>query len=172
MGIEAECRGVAASRPPLAAIPLGRYFYFSRDQLSPAAPAARLSAALQEVLGRLQLTPPAQRRAPVAEAAKLLPEQLSPLYSALLERAGRKGEGPAMDSAIELAVEHAMLVQSLADALEGLPLASVPTGLPLKIRIAFKSAIPRLEAVFDRWDRDGSKRLKDAVARARRQKGS
>jgi hypothetical protein len=57
--------------PALAGVALGRYFYFSRDQLSPAAPAARLSAVLQELLARLQLVPPAQRRAAVAEAGKI-----------------------------------------------------------------------------------------------------
>ncbi len=157
--------------PPLAGVPLGRYFYFSRDRLSPAAPAARLSAALQEVLARLQLAPPAQRRGAVAEAAKLPPEQLTPVYSALLERASRDPDGQAMDSAVELAAEHATLVESLANSMERLPVASVPTGLPLKARIAFKGSNPRLEGVFDRWARDGSKRLKDAVARARQGNG-
>ncbi|MGH9246198.1 MAG: KAP family P-loop NTPase fold protein [Acidimicrobiales bacterium] len=39
--------------PPLAGVPLGEFFFFSRDRLSPAAPGARLSAALQDLLGRL-----------------------------------------------------------------------------------------------------------------------
>jgi hypothetical protein len=131
-----------------------------------------LSAALQELLARLQLAPLAQRRGAVAEAGKLATEQLAPLYATLLERASRNAAGPAMDSALELAAEHDIFIESLAAAMESLPLASVPAGLPLKVRIAFKEPIPRLEAVFDRWARDGSSKLKDAVARARRKEKS
>jgi hypothetical protein len=155
--------------PALAGVALGRYFYFSRDQLSPAAPAARLSAALQELLARLQLVPPAQRRAAMVEAGNLPPEQLTPVYLALLERAGREPDGPAMDSAVELAAAHAALVDPLGRTLEQVPLAAVPSALPPKVRIAFKGPNPRLEAVFDRWRREGPKKLQDAVARARRQ---
>lgn len=87
--------------PSLAGIPLGEFFFFSRDRLSPAAPGARLSAALQDLLGRLQLTPGAQRRRAVADASKLGAEELTPLYEALLDRAQRNPSGEAMRSAVE-----------------------------------------------------------------------
>jgi hypothetical protein len=154
--------------PALAGVVLGRYFYFSRDRLSPAAPAARLSTALQELLARLQLVPPAQRRAAVAEASKVPPEQLTPVYLALLERAVREPGGSSMDSALELAAAHPALVEPLGRALEQVPLAAVSSALPPKIRVTFRGPNPRLEAVLDRWAREGPKKLQDAVARARR----
>lgn len=73
--------------PPLAGIALGQYFFFSRDRLSPAAPASRLPAQLQALLGRLQLTPPAQRRTAITEATALTVEEFGPLHAALLDRA-------------------------------------------------------------------------------------
>ena len=65
--------------PRLAGVPLGSYFFFSRDRLSPAAPGARLSASLQALLGRLLLTTAAQRRTAVEDAAKLGPEEYASL---------------------------------------------------------------------------------------------
>ena len=84
--------------PKLAGVPLGQFFFFSRDRLSPAAPGARLSAPLQALLGRLQLTPIAQRRTAIQEAANLGPEEYASIYGALLDRAIRKPNGEAMDS--------------------------------------------------------------------------
>lgn len=69
-----------ALEPPLSPVALGRYFYFSRDRLSPAAPTARLSADLQELLARLLLVPDALRRQDVAAAGELAPDQLSILF--------------------------------------------------------------------------------------------
>ena len=69
--------------PHLAGLPLGEYFFFSRDRLSPAAPGSRLSGNLQALLSRLQLKTTAQRRTAVDEASNLAPEEYVPLYEAL-----------------------------------------------------------------------------------------
>ncbi|MEW6554351.1 MAG: P-loop NTPase fold protein [Actinomycetota bacterium] len=153
--------------PPLADLPLGRYFYFSRDRLSPAAPAARLSAALQELLARLQVDSDALRRAAINEAVSLPREQIVQVFDALLEKAIRKPEGPAMDSSLELAAKQQTLIDDFANALERIPVASVPIHLPLKIRLTFGDQNPRLEAVLDSWDKCGSGDLRNAIVQAR-----
>ncbi len=102
--------------PELSNVALGQYFFFSRDRLSPSAPAARLTAPLQALLGRLQSPVPAQRRPAVDLAAGLPSEEYSQLYAVLLERAVRQPEAKAMDSILELT---ARVPAELADADRG-----------------------------------------------------
>jgi hypothetical protein len=152
--------------PPLAGVPLGRYFYFFRDRLSPAAPAARLPVGLQELLAELQLSVAAQRRTAVERAAALDPADLGSLFDALLTRVAREPGGPAMDSAIELAERAEALVDRLAATLTGLAPSSVPPAVPLKLLRRFQDRFPSINQLLDRWAKR-SKTLASAIQSAR-----
>jgi KAP family P-loop domain len=156
-----------ALEPPLAPVALGRYFFFSRDRLSPAAPAARLSAGLQELLARLLLVPDALRRQGVAAAAELAPEELPILFEVLIEQAVRDPSGRAMESAMELAASNTQLIPAFVEALESAPPTSVPPALPPKLALLFKDSMASLDPVFDRWESAGAKGLAAAVRSAR-----
>lgn len=156
-----------ALEPPLASIALGRYFFFSRDRLSPAAPAARLSATLQELLARLLMVPEALRRHGVTSAAELPPDQLSVLFEVLVEQAVRDPSGRAMESAMELAAAQTQLVSAFVAALESVPPTSVPPALPPKLALLFKDDMPNLASLFDRWETAGGKALAASVRSAR-----
>ena len=120
-------------QPALTGIPLGEYFFFSRDRLSPAAPGARLSATLQAMLSKLQLTVTAQRRAAVKAAAALAAEEYTPLYDALLDRAVRRPESEAMRSVMELTAAVPTGWPTLAAALGGVPPNDIPISLPPRL---------------------------------------
>jgi hypothetical protein len=152
--------------PGLAGVPLGRYFYFFRDRLSPAAPAARLPVGLQELLAELQLSVAAQRRTAVEKAAALDPADLGELFDALLVRVAREPGGPAMDSALELAERADALVDRLAAVLSGLTPSSVPPALPLKLIRRFQDRSLSINQVLDRWSKR-SKALAAAIQSAR-----
>lgn len=153
--------------PRLAGVPLGQYFFFSRDRLSPAAPGARLSAPLQALLGRLQLTPTAQRRTAVGEAAKLGPEEYGFLYDALLDRAKRKPSGEAMDSIVELTGKVPASWPALTAALGQIPPKDVPIKLPATLALVGKGR-PEVDALFGQWEGSAVTGLKKAVAEARK----
>jgi len=153
--------------PPLAGMPLGRYFYFFRDRLSPAAPAARLSVALQELLAELQLSVSAQRRAAVEKATALASHELASLFEALVARAAREPGSPAMDSAMELSARAGVLVDRLVAVLIGLAPSSVPIALPPKLVLHFQGRSPAIERVLDAWAERGSRRLATVVRQAR-----
>jgi hypothetical protein len=153
--------------PSLAGIPLGQYFFFSRDRLSPAAPGARLSAPLQALLGRLQLGLTAQRRTGVDEASKLGPEEYGALYDALLDRARRKPGGEAMTSILELTGKVPASWPALAAALGQIPPKDVPIKLPATLAIIGKGR-SELEALFGQWEATTVGGLKKAVAEARK----
>src|SRR5207253_2827034 len=119
--------------PPLADVDLSPYFYFSRDRLSPAAPAARLPAALQELLGRLEHPVGATRRTAIDEGGSLEAGEVVQIFDVLLERGSRDPRGHALDSALELAALKPELVGRLAEALDALPAGSVPVQLPAKL---------------------------------------
>lgn len=155
--------------PPLARVPLGRYFFFARDRLSPAAPAARLPAALQEMLGELQLTVAARRRGAVDRAAQLGAEQLAPLVAALAERAVREPRGMAMRSLVEIAATRLEFAAQLADALRRVPPAGVPAALPPALTVALRPMPPEVHAVLTGWRDNGPRRLRTAVEEARRE---
>jgi hypothetical protein len=153
--------------PPLAGIPLGEYFFFSRDRLSHAAPGARLTAALQDLLGRLQRTPVAQRRKAVEEAAQLGPEEFSALYDALLDRARRKPTDEAMTSAIELTAKVPNSWPILTAMLGQIPEADVPAKLAPMLALLGKGR-PEVDTLFERWQKSNVQGLKKAVAEARK----
>jgi hypothetical protein len=153
--------------PHLAGISLGEYFFFSRDRLSITAPGARLSAALQALLSRLQLSVAAQRRTAVGEAAKLPVEEYAPLYEALLERAKRGPGSEAMSSAIELAREQPASWPALAAALKDVPPADIPSSLPPRLATIGKGRA-EVRGLFDHWAATGNQRLTKAVAEARK----
>jgi predicted KAP-like P-loop ATPase len=155
-----------ALEPPLADVDLAPYFYFSRDRLSPAAPAARLPSALQELLGRLNHAVTATRRTAVTEAGALEESERAQLYDALVERAVRDPRGREMDSAFELAVQKSELAGRLAAALAALPPTSVPIQLPAKIVAAFSPLPAELRQLLERWRSEGSGTLKARAGEA------
>ena len=156
--------------PPLAGVALGEYFFFSRDRLSPAAPGARLSGNLQALLSRLQLTTTAQRRAAVDDAAKLASEEYVPLYDALLERAGRRPDGDAMRSAIELAQKVPASWPALAAMLSEIPPKDVPIALPARLAIVGPDR-SEVRTVLDKWEASSNVALKKAVGEAKKSWG-
>jgi hypothetical protein len=152
--------------PPLADVDLSPYFYFSRDRLSPAAPAARLSAALQELLGRLEHAVAATRRTAVEEGAALEAADVVQIFDVLLERGSRDPRGRALDSAIEIAARKPELVPRLATMLSALPPASVPVQLPAKLVAAITPRPAELDKELERWRSSGPSGLKRAVGEA------
>jgi hypothetical protein len=152
--------------PHLAGLPLGEYFFFSRDRLSPAAPGSRLSGNLQALLSRLQLKTTAQRRTAVDEASKLAPEEYAPLYEALLERARRRPDGEAMQSATELTEKVPASWPTLAAMLSEIPPKDVPIALPARLATLGPDR-PEVRTVLDKWEASGSAGLKKAVGEAK-----
>ena len=153
--------------PRLADVPLGQFFFFSRDRLSPAAPGARLSAPLQALLGRLQLVPTAQRRTAVQDAAKLGPEEYASIYEALLERAMRKPNGEAMDSVVELTGQVPASWPALAAALSQIPAKDVPIKLPAMLVLVGQGR-SEVAGLLDQWDQSTATNLKKAVGEVRK----
>jgi hypothetical protein len=151
--------------PALNAVGLGQYFFFSRDTLSPSAPAARLSAKLQDLLGELSAEVTFVRRPAVEAAAALPAEEYPQLYSALLERAMRRPESFAMASILELTGRKPASWPTLTEALTGLP--KVPTRLPLQLRTVGKNQ-PTVETLLDRWAQSDDRGLVQAVTTARK----
>lgn len=153
--------------PSLSGVVLGEYFFFSRDRLSPAAPGARLSANLQALLGKLQLSMTAQRRSAVDDAAKLPAEEYAPLYEALLDRAGRRPDSEAMNSALELTAKVPDSWPALAGMLGKVPVKDVPITLPPRLTVLGKDRA-EVRSLLDQWDTSEEARLKKAVAEARK----
>lgn len=156
--------------PPLARVPLGRYFFFARDRLSPAAPAARLPAALQELLGDLQDTVAVRRRAAAQRATDVGTEQLAPLVAALADRAVRDPRGAAMRSLLEIVASRPEFSAQLADALRRIPPAGVPPSLPPALTVALRPIPAEIGAVLTEWHGGGSRRLRAAVEEARKER--
>jgi len=155
-----------ALEPSLADVDLAPYFYYSRDRLSPAAPAARLPAALQDLLGRLEHAVAATRRAAVADGLLVGDAEVVQVFDALVERAARDPRGRALDSALELAAGKPQLAARLASALGALPPASVPIQLPAKLVAALDPLPPELRQLIERWRDAGPAGLKGRAAEA------
>jgi hypothetical protein len=151
--------------PPLAETVLGPYFFFSRDRLSPAAPAARLSPALQELVGRLCTDVKPRRVTAMTELRALAIEEQRAVYTVLLERVSADPGSPAADSALDFATDAREFLPAFIEVLQGLPLNTVPTPLPLKLRIALKTST-ELDGLFGRWE-NGPQALNVAVKKAR-----
>jgi energy-coupling factor transporter ATP-binding protein EcfA2 len=156
-----------ALEPRLAGVPLGEYFFFSRDRLSAASPAVRLSANQQALLSKLQLDVRAQRRGAVDDAARLPVEEFTPLYEALLERAARNPGSLAVTSAIELAEKQPASWPALAAMLKNLPPGNVPSALPLRVA-SVGAGRPEVTEVLDQWGRSRNAALVKAVAEAKK----
>lgn len=156
--------------PSLVGVPLGEFFFFSRDRLSPAAPGARLSAALQDLLGRLQRAPVAQRRTAVDEAANLGAEEYSSLFEALLDRARRKPSDDAMTSAIELTEKVPTSWPALVAMLGQIPEADVPAKLAPTLVLRGKGRA-EVDSLLDRWAKSTTAGLRKAVQEARKPGG-
>lgn len=156
--------------PELKDVALGQYFFFSRDRLSPSAPAARLSATLQALLGRLQSPVPAQRRPAVDAAAALAPEEYTLVYSALLDRAKRRPESPAMASMLELTAKVPASWPTLTTGLRDVPNTNIPISLPPRLLTVGKGQ-REVEALLDYWAASQNERLQTAVANARKAAG-
>lgn len=150
--------------PPLAEHDLGAYFFFSRDRLSPAAPAARLAPAMQELLGRLCSDVKSRRLSAINEFKQLQGEDPRAVYGALIERASADPGAAAMESALEIASGVSELIPVFTGALRILPLKSIPPALPLKLRVQLAQKTD-LTALFSHW-RTGPKALQTAVAKA------
>jgi hypothetical protein len=154
--------------PPLGDIPLGRYFFFARDRLSPVASAARLTGELQDLLAKLQVQAKAQRTGAVKAAVALGEVDRAALYDALVERAAREPRGAAMDSALDIAQQSRGMVAAFGAALRSIAPSAVPVGLPPKLKLAFNDGVPpEVDAALDDWATDGPARLKKSVAEAR-----
>ena len=156
--------------PELKDVALGQYFFFSRDRLSPSAPAARLSATLQALLGRLQSPVPAQRRPAVDAAAALAPEEYTLVYGALLDRAKRRPESPAMASMLELTAKVPASWPTLTTGLRDVPNTNIPISLPPRLLTVGKGQ-REVEALLDYWAASQNDRLQTAVANARKAAG-
>lgn len=156
--------------PELKDVALGQYFFFSRDRLSPSAPAARLSATLQALLGRLQSPVPAQRRPAVDAAAALAPEEYTLVYGALLDRAKRRPESPAMASMLELTAKVPASWPTLSTGLRDVPNTNIPISLPPRLLTVGKGQ-REVEALLDYWAASQNERLQTAVANARKAAG-
>lgn len=163
---EPQTRAWLELDPPLGETVLGPYFFFSRDRLSPAAPTARLSPTLQGLVARLCTDVKPRRATAVGELRALAADDQRAVFAALLERVTSDPGSPATDSALDLAANASAFLPALLEVLRRLPLAAVPTPLPLKLRLALKAA-PDLDGVFARWQ-DGPQALKVAVERARK----
>jgi hypothetical protein len=153
--------------PTLAAVPLGEYFFFCRDRLSPAAPGARLSAPMQALLGRLQLPTVAQRRTAVEDATKVSAEEFTPLYEALLDRVRQKPDGDATLSAIELAGKLPANWPVLTAALGQIPVRDMPTKLAPQLLLLGPDRAEVI-ALLDEWESSTAAGLKKAVKEARK----
>ena len=156
--------------PTLSGIILSQYFFFSRDRLSPAAPGARLSAPLQALLSKLQSSVPAQRRPAVNAAAALPPEEYTPLYGALLDRAVRQPESDAMTSVLELTAKVSSSWPTLTAALGNLPPRNIPIALPARLLLVGKDQAT-VNALIEQWATSSHEPLQRAVAAARRTAG-
>lgn len=156
--------------PELKDVALGQYFFFSRDRLSPSAPAARLSATLQALLGRLQSPVPAQRRPAVDTAAALAPEEYTLVYGALLDRAKRRPESPAMASMLELTAKVPASWPTLTTGLRDVPNTNIPISLPPRLLTVGKGQ-REVEALLDYWAASQNERLQTAAANARKAAG-
>jgi len=160
-------RSWLALEPPLAGTPLGEYFFYSRDRLSPAAPGSRLTADLQALLSRLQLPVTAQRRGGVDVAAELSAEEYTPLYEALLDRAGRRPDGHAMKSATELTAKVPTSWPAFVATLATIPPKDVPSSLVTTV-IALGGSRAEVKGLIDQWAASDVTRLKNAITEAKK----
>lgn len=160
--------------PPLAAVNLEPYFYFSRDRVfTPTATARRLSQQLQELLGKLQSESDSERLLGIKDAEGYSADDFRPAYEVLLGRFERDPQ--AMNAKlggliVELAAYKPELVQALAQALRAAPAGSIQSALALNLRTRFgaNQPLPRdLQDVLHIWaTQTGASNLARAAKRA------
>ena len=153
--------------PALAGTALSEYFFFSRDRLLLAAPGTRLAASLQALLTKLRSPVRAQRRAAAEAAARLTPEEITPLYDALLDLAARRPDSDAMKGAIEMAAKLPSVLPTLTAVLGRVPPSNVPPALPLQL-VEIGGTRPEVNALLDQWAASSNGNLQKAVAQARK----
>jgi hypothetical protein len=156
--------------PPLAEVDLRPYFFFSRDLLSPALPASRLSPELQTLLTELRSDTEGTRTAAVAMASELDPDSFAVVYSRLLDLAARSGSARSREfrSAMEIAAQNTAAHEPFRDMLVALPPTSVTRDMPMVLKVAFGSDLehPVVKGALDAWALQPA--LKKLVEDARR----
>jgi hypothetical protein len=151
--------------PPLAGVPLGPYYTFSRDRLAGSVSTARLSVELQRLLAELQSPVKPKREKAVADAAALDSGELAELLSPLLDAARADTGRPAAQGLLSLAARRGEVALAMFDMLDTLPVAKVKGNFVLAVATGFKDnqrTIPLLE----RWSEKGSGDVKRQAERA------
>ncbi len=158
------------TEPPLAGVDLRPYFFFSRDRLSPALPASRLSPELQALLTELRSDAEGTRTAAVASASELDADNFAVVYSRLLDLSARSGSTLSREfrSALDIAAQNASAHEPFRDMLVALPAAQRSAITPMVLKVAFGSDLehPVVKGAFDVWVLEPT--LKTAVELARR----
>ena len=96
------------------------------------------------------VTGTAQRRPAVDAAAALAPEEYTLVYDALLDRAKRRPESPAMASMLELTAKVPASWPTLTAGLRMCPTATFRIALPLVCSPSVRDE-PEVEALLDQW---------------------
>ncbi len=153
--------------PPLAGEVLSPYFSFSRDRLSPAAPAARLSPELQQLLARMRSDTDAIQGGAVDEATGLDSAQLQEIAGAIFDVARRDPSSPAMSAAASLASKAEDVADQFFSTLEQIQANRIPMALAPQLMTLFPGD-GRANTMLDRWDEAGPTKLRKAVRQARK----
>jgi hypothetical protein len=153
--------------PELGGTDLGPYFTYARAKLTVTAGAARLPAALQDLLVRLQSNVVGVRRAAAQTIGETVQaEDLPLLMDHLLARVLRDPDSGAWDSAVEIAEGVPGMVAAVCHTLGRIPLDGIP-------RAKLSSAVRRLPgdrqevtALLDSWQ-NSNHGISPIVARLR-----
>lgn len=136
--------------PPLAAVDLQPYFYFSRDRIEITAPGRRLPRELQELFGKLTSESDAFRAQGQKAAVELAEAELRVLFDALVERFVRMPDSTKLDeSLIDIASARVEVRPTLLAALHDVPPVSLnPT---VAMRLGTKLDGPDTRGLLARW---------------------
>lgn len=124
--------------PALAGKALASYFSFSRDKLSAAAPASRLSGELQSLLPSLLSESDSARAAAQSRFLELDPSEQDAVFEVLLERVTRNPTTDGLRVAGEIAKGAEPLVEPLIAAIRGIPSGSIPMPTKAQYELIFK----------------------------------
>jgi hypothetical protein len=119
--------------PPLSGVTLSSYFSYSRDKLSAAAPASRLSGSLQELIPPLLGDSDSLRSEAKTKVLELDPAERESLFSVALERTVRKPTADSLRTLGEIAKEHDELVDALVGAIRSISSVPLPTEAQYKV---------------------------------------
>jgi len=120
-------------QPSLSGITLSSYFSYSRDKLSAAAPASRLSGSLQELIPPLLGDSDSLRSEAKTKVLELDATDRESLFAAALERTVRNPTADSLRTLGEIAKEHDELVGPLVDAIRSIPSVPIPTEAQYKV---------------------------------------